>query len=145
MWTPRDRWISTRCSRPLFATLSTTADGAARGSPVWFLWEESALWVITNTAHDTFAARIAREPRCAVSVIDFDPATGRVHHVGMRGRATVVAFDRDRALRKIERYLGTDRTRWPADRFTLRAPTLALVRFDPETIVLRDQSYALQG
>lgn len=74
-------------SRPLFAHLATASEQGPRESPVWFLWEEEAIWIIGNYQSDTFPKRIEREPRCAIGVVDFDIATGLVQHVGFRGRA----------------------------------------------------------
>lgn len=131
--------------RPLFAHLATTQDGVARSSPVWFLWEDDALWIIGNDRHDTFPARIRREPRCAIGIVDLDVATGKVHHVGFRGTATVESFDQDRAVRKLSKYLGPDRERWDPKRFSLKNAdgSLLWIRFKPETAVLRDQSYSI--
>jgi len=130
-------------ARPLFAHLSTASEEGPRDSPVWFLWEERALWIIGSRSTDTFPLRIVRDPRCAIGIVDFDRALGLVQHVGLRGRATVEPFDEIRAHRLLSRYLGDDERTWD-ERF-LR--TLAgrdqelLVRFTPETVVARDVSY----
>jgi hypothetical protein len=87
-------------ARPLFAHIATVLDGAPRDSPVWFLWEDEAIWIIASRATDTFPDRIEREPRCAIGIVDFDPACGLVQHVGFRGRATVEPFDAERAVRR---------------------------------------------
>jgi hypothetical protein len=121
-------------------------DGAPRDSPVWFLWDEGALWIIGSCATDTFPRRIEQEPRCAIGIVDFDPSSGRVQHVGFRGRATVEPFDVERARRLLRRYLGDVEDSWD-ERFR---STLAdrdidrnvLVRFEPDTAVARDVSYA---
>jgi hypothetical protein len=80
-------------------------------------------------------------PESALAVVDFDPATGRVEHVGMRGEATLEPYDRSRADRLFEKYLGDDREAWPEMFRGLEADEYRLVRFDPETVVARDQSY----
>jgi hypothetical protein len=63
----------------------------------------------------------------------------------MRGRATVEPFDPDVARRLLARYLGRDEQGWePRFRATLSSPAAeqaVLVRFVPETVVPRDQSY----
>lgn len=129
---------------PVFAHLATaTLDGAPRSSPVWFLWEEGAVWILGQRDEDSFPKRIAERPECALSIVDFDPRTGRVWHVGLRGTATIEAFALERAVRKLAKYLGPDRARWDTDRFGLRRPErLVFVRFVPETVVVRDQSFA---
>ena len=130
-------------ARPLFAHLSTASPEGPRDSPVWFLWEEHALWILGSRTTDTFPLRIERDPRCAVGIVDFDRTSGRVQHVGLRGRATVERFDADRARRLLSRYLGGDQSAWD-DRFlrTLQGRDQELlVRFVPETAVARDVSY----
>jgi Pyridoxamine 5'-phosphate oxidase len=131
-------------ARPLFAHLATTSEQGARDSPVWFLWEDAAIWILCSLRSDSFPRRIQRDPRCAIGIVDFDRATGLVQHVGLRGRAAVEPFDAGRAARLLARYLGPDRDAWDARfRATLRnEDDEALIRFDPESIVARDQSYA---
>ncbi len=130
-------------SRPLFAHLATASEHGPRESPVWFSWEGGAIWIIGDSG-DTFPMRVERDPRCAVGIVDFDPATGLVQHAGFRGRATVGPFDRNRARRLFSRYLGEGETGW--DEVFVEAlgdPGLVFVRFEPETVVVRDQSYAV--
>jgi hypothetical protein len=128
-------------SRPLFAHLATASGQGPRESPVWFLWEGGALWIIGNYETDSFPRRVEAEPRCAVGVVDFDPATGLVQHVGMRGRARLEPHDEGRLRRLLGRYMG-EVGRWDA-RFVeiLGDPDYVFVRFEPETAVVRDQSY----
>ena len=130
--------------RPLFAHLATASELGPRESPVWFLWEDGAIWIIGNRKADTFPARVEREPRCALGIVDFDRCRGRVHHVGFRGRATVENFDKERAKRLLRRYLGKREDQWDASRFIepLNDPHNVFVRFEPETVVARDQSYS---
>jgi hypothetical protein len=132
-------------SRPLFAHLSTSSESGARESPVWFLWEGDALWIIGNYQTDSFPKRVEREPRCAVGVVDYDPATGLVQHVGFRGRARLQPHDEERMKRLLGRYLG-EPERWDP-RFVeiLDDADYIFVRFDPETAVVRDQSYEVGG
>jgi hypothetical protein len=134
-------------SRPLFAHLATMSEHGPRESPVWFSWEQEVVWIIAARTTDTFPARIEREPRCAIGIVDFDPASGLVQHVGLRGRASVEPFDRDRAHRLLARYLGADQAVWdPRFRATLSSPgteQAVLVRFIPENVVARDVSYVL--
>jgi len=131
-------------ARPLFAHLATSSEDGPRASPVWFLWEDEALWIIGSRRTDSFPGRIDREARCAVAIIEFDRTSGLVQHVGMRGRAGIEPFDPDRAGRLLTRYLGPDREGWdPRFRETLHDPDNVLIRFEPETVVARDQSYRI--
>lgn len=132
-------------ARPLFAHLATASRHGPRESPVWFLWEDSAVWILGSQASDTFPARVVADARCAVGIVDFDCASGLVQHVGMRGRATVEPFDPDRARRLLRRYLGPVERTWEK-RFstTVTSPAAeqaVLLRFVPETVVARDVSY----
>jgi hypothetical protein len=140
------RLIEDVLSRPLFAHLSTASDEGPRESPVWFLWEEGELWIIGNRKTDSFPNRIAREPRCAVGVVAFDPATGLVRHVGFRGRAYLEPHDAGRMKRLLGRYMGDDAAGWDA-RFAaiVDDEDYGFVRFVPETAVARDQSYEVKG
>jgi len=130
-------------SRPLFGFFATASESGPRVSPVWFLWEDEAIWIIGNKGTDTFPSRVDSEPRCAIAFVDFDAASGLVHHVGMRGRATVETWNRGRASRILRRYLGSNETHWDRERFLepLDDAENVLVRFTPETAVARDQSY----
>ena len=130
-------------ARPLFGYLATACEDGSRVSPVWFLWEEGAMWVMGNRETDTFPTRIERDPRSALAIVDFNRKSGLVHHIGMRGRARVLPFDKERARRLLHRYLGTQEDEWDARRFIepLDIPDNVFIRFEPETVVARDQSY----
>jgi hypothetical protein len=130
-------------SRPLFAHLATDSEAGPRESPVWFMWETEALWIIGNYQTDSFPKRIEREPRCAVGVVEFDVSTGLVRHVGFRGLAHLESHDAERMKRLLGRYMGKIE-RWDS-RFTeiLDDTNYIFIRFDPETAVVRDQSYEL--
>lgn len=132
-------------SRPLFAHLATASEDGPRESPVWFLWEGGALWVIGNRATDSFPSRVAREPRCAFGVVDFDAATGRVLHVGFRGRARLEAHDPERMRRLLGRYMGEEAGWDPRFFPILDDEDYVFLRFEPETAVVRDQSYKTGG
>lgn len=61
----------------------------------------------------------------------------------MRGTAELEPFDEDRANRIFEGYLGANREAWDP-KFTgpWEPDRWRLIRFVPETVVARDQSYA---
>ena len=77
-------------SRPLYAFLAHHSGNGPRSSPVWFHWDGQAVWIIGGT---TFPENLRREPRCAISIVDWNPATGLSQHIGLRGRAEILAFD----------------------------------------------------
>src|SRR5262245_44920542 len=128
-------------SRPLYAHLAHSSEHGPRDSPVWFNWGGRDLWIIGGTS---FPANLKRDPRCAVGIVDWEPATALSHHVGMRGSAQVLPFDRAMAKVIFRKYFGPDEADWNP-RFDYSASgeeaDLTLVRFTPETVVVRDQSY----
>jgi pyridoxamine 5'-phosphate oxidase-like protein len=127
--------------KPLFAHLATASPQGPRDSPVWFLWEEGALWLV-GTERDSFPKRIAVEPRCAVGIVEFDLARGLLRHVGIRGTGAVVSLDRARLKRFLSRYLGEDEADWKGHFKAAVIDQLSLmVRVLPSSIVARDQSY----
>lgn len=127
-------------SRPLFAHLAHASEQGPRESPVWYHWDGAAVWIIGG---ESFPANLRREPRCAIGFVDFDPASGRCHHVGMRGTAAVLPFDVAVARAIFRRYMGPDEADWDRrfDDVFDGSAKLELVRFTPETVVVRDQSY----
>lgn len=136
--------LETFLNRPLFCFLATTDHGSPRISPLWFLWEDSAIWIIGDT-QKTYPTRIERNPETALAIVDFDRSTGRVQHVGMRGRATVEPHDPTRAERLLLQYLGSDKDEWDEPFFGDPhewGDEMIMIRFDPETVVARDQSYS---
>ncbi|HEX7998128.1 MAG TPA: hypothetical protein VF528_07030 [Pyrinomonadaceae bacterium] len=132
-------------SRPLFAHLATGSLMGPRESPVWFLWEDEAVWIIGNYRTDSFPARIEREPRCALGIVDFNRQTGLVQHVGFRGHARLLPHDRERLQRLLSRYLGALPEDWD-ERFykILGDEDYVFIRFEPETAVVRDQSFVVK-
>jgi hypothetical protein len=131
-------------SRPLYAHLATSSEHGPRESPVWFHWDGSYLWIIGGTS---FPEYLKRDPRCALGIVDWDPATGRSHHVGVRGRADVLPFDPAMARTIFRRYFGPDEADWDRrfDDVLSGASGVEMVRITPETVVVRDQSYKVAG
>lgn len=131
-------------SRPLFAHLATSSESGSRESPVWFLWENNTLWIIGNYQTDSFPKRIEQDPRCAIGIVDFDVITGLVQHVGLRGRAFHQPYDEARMKRLLSRYLG--KLEYWDSRFVeiLDDTNYIFISFEPETAVVRDQSYKVK-
>jgi hypothetical protein len=127
-------------SRPLYAHLAHAGERGPCESPVWFHWDGAAIWIIGGTS---FPANLKRDPRCALGVVDWDPGTGRSHHVGLRGRAEVLPFDAAMARTIFRRYFGPDEGDWDRrfDDVFDGSAGLEMVRIVPETVVIRDQSY----
>jgi hypothetical protein len=128
-------------SRPLYAHLAHNSENGPRESPVWFHWDGQAIWIIGGSS---FPANLKRDPRCALGIVDWNPATGLSHHVGLRGTAEVLPYDSAMTRTIFRRYFGPDEGDWDP-RFDYKATgeeaDLTMVRFTPETVVIRDQSY----
>jgi hypothetical protein len=77
--------------------------------------------------------------------VDWDRESGLSQHVGFRGRAEVLPFDCEMAKTIFRRYFGPDEGSWdPRFNEVIRGEAgLEMVRFTPETVVIRDQSYKL--
>ena len=137
--------LDTFLARPLFCFLAQRSASGPRISPLWFLWEDGAVWNVAQFRDRSYPRRVREYPDSAVAVVDFDPGTGRVEHVGMRGTASLEAFDRSKAGRLLAKYLGDERREWPERFVGLETDDYRLIRFDPETVVARDQSYPVSG
>jgi hypothetical protein len=127
-------------SRPLFAHLAHVAPGGVRESPVWFHWDGQALWIIGGA---TFPKNLQQNPQCALGIVDWNLTTGRCHHVGLRGIAEVCPPDPAMVKTIFRRYFGPDEADWDPrfqDAYDGSAPA-PMIRFIPETAVVRDQSY----
>jgi hypothetical protein len=127
-------------SRPLYAHLAHNSEHGPRESPVWFHWDGTYLWIIGG---ESFPANLKRDPRCAIGIVDWDRATGFSQHVGFRGTAAVLPFDVEMAKTIFRRYFGPNEDEWDPrfDDVLSGEGGWELVRFTPETAVVRDQSY----
>lgn len=135
--------LETFLARPLFCFLGTVTGDEPRVSPLWFLWEDGAIWIIADEGK-TYPQRVRDTPATAIAIVDFDRSSGSVQHVGMRGRSVIRPHDPDRAIRLLTKYLGEDMKAWDGSRFPdphTWSDEMAMIRFDPETVVARDQSY----
>lgn len=133
--------LETFLARPLFCFLAQRSDEGPRVSPLWFLWADERVWLIAQLEGRSYPDRTRQNPETALAVVDFDPTTGRVEHVGMRGRASLEPYDEKLAGRLLTKYLGARREDWPAAFVDLDPDAYRLLEFTPETVVARDQSY----
>ncbi|MDQ0205705.1 pyridoxamine 5'-phosphate oxidase family protein [Alkalicoccobacillus murimartini] len=131
-------------TRPLFAHLSTMDEGGPRESPLWFYWDGEFIWMLGSYQTNSFPKRIEAEPRCAIGIVDFKVETGLVHHVGLRGKAHLEPQYENLVKRLLSKYMG-EVERWdPRFHAVLGDKDWIFVKFSPETVVVRDQSYSLQ-
>lgn len=134
---------------PLIANLATCdADGIPRNAPVWYHWEEGALYMLSDETSSS-ARRILHNPQIAVEVVEYDNGQGVMRHVGLRGRATVAAMDQALFRRLLARYLGPDETLWNpwfiANVARIPDPSGRLIRLVPESIFTNDVSFFRTG
>jgi hypothetical protein len=133
---------------PLMANLATVAaDGAPRNAPVWFHWEEGALWML-GSEQNASVGRITADPRVAVEIVDYDNAGGILRHLGFRGRASIEPMNPDLFRRLLTRYLGSPDTWNPwfiAEIARIDDPAGRLIRLVPETTFTNDVSFFRTG
>jgi nitroimidazol reductase NimA-like FMN-containing flavoprotein (pyridoxamine 5'-phosphate oxidase superfamily) len=126
-------------AQPLVARVATSGPPIR---PVWFLWEEGCFWWLTGS-YSRMTVFLERDPKVALVVDTCDVATGMVRAVWARGVAVVVPLDRERAARKLSRYLGADESQWDA-RFREALdedPSTRLVRLTPTVLRAWDRSF----
>ncbi len=131
--------------KPLMAFIGTVCDEGPRSSPVWFLFEDDLIWLF-GTEDDSFVQRLRADPRCALSVVDFDLEAGLLLHAGIRGVCTLEEVQEDRLKRFVGKYLGADEATWN-EWFVEQVvePLDVMIRLTPETIVAKDVSYFKTG
>lgn len=132
-------------SRPLLAHLSTSSSEGARNSVFWYLWEEGTLWMIMEEGFNTAQHRASDDPRVSVGIVDFDPKTGFLQHVSIRGRASLEPWDDDRASRLLRRYYAhldgyVAPPRKPGEAVTGRH-RMTFLRISPESVLMRELEY----
>ena len=133
---------------PLVAILSTLSPDGPRNAPVWYAWEDGALWMLSSEDASS-AKRLGADPRCAVEIVDYDNAGGILRHLGLRGRASVEPNDPDRFRRLLRRYLDPEPIRWNAwfveNVARIEAPSGRMIRLVPESTFTNDVSYFRTG
>lgn len=98
---------------PLMANLATVSPEGPRNAPVWFIWEDDALWLPASQGGSS-VRRLEDDPRCAVEIVHYDNEGGILLHLGFRGEATVEPGSPDRFKRLLTKYLGSDEASWNA-------------------------------
>lgn len=141
----KDFEIESVLCKPLMAHLSTVDKGSPRDSPVWFLWEDSLLWIF-GTSKDSFVNRLKSDPKCAVGIVEYDLEKGILKHVGIRGIATIENRDNKRLLRFVAKYLGKDDKNWnPWFIENIVDPLDTMIKIIPKTIVAKNVSFFRTG
>lgn len=135
-------------TRPLMAILSSvSSDGTPCNAPVWFLWEDDALWML-GSEDSSSVRRLASRPACAVEITEFDPAAGILLHLGLRGSASIEPNDPARFRRLLSRYLGnaSDWNQWFVDNIArIDNPAGRFIRLRPDSMFTNNVSYFRSG
>jgi Pyridoxamine 5'-phosphate oxidase len=133
---------------PLMANLATVSPDGPRNAPVWFLWEEGALWMLASRDNAS-VGRIGRDARVAVEIVRFDNAGGILLHLGLRGVAEVLPMDPALFRRLLAKYLGPNPETWnPWFIDTIAAiddPDGRLIRLVPDSVFTNNVSYFRSG
>lgn len=132
-------------ARPLVARVAAAGPSVR---PVWFLWENGAFWWITG-AYAHLPKILSSDPRVALVVDSCDLHTGEVRQVTARGDGVVVPFDRERARRKLVRYLGPQEDQWDprfsVDYLSDPDQDTRLVRVAPTRLAATDLSFSVES
>ena len=135
-------------TQPLMANLATvTQDGAPRNAPMWFLWEDDAIWLL-GSADASSVRRIEADPRCAVEIVQYDNPRGILLHLGLRGRATVRPMSPPLFRRLLHKYLGPEPqwNPWFIENVAkIDDPTGRLIRLAPTSTFTNNVSYFKSG
>jgi hypothetical protein len=133
---------------PLMAILGTLSPDGPRTAPVWFLWEDGALWMLGDD-RSASVRRLSADPRCSVEITEFDAEAGVLRHLGLRGRAEVLPMDSVLFRRLLAKYLGPDPATWNAWFIDTVArpddPSGRLIRLVPDSVFTNDVSYFRTG
>ncbi len=145
MFAHKDFEIDEVLCKPLMAHLATVENAAACDSPVWFIWEDSCLWIF-GTSQDSFVNRLLTTPKCAVGIVDYDLEKGILKHVGIRGIASLTSCDKDRLMRFVAKYLGDDKQNWnPWFIENIVNPLDVMIKIVPQSIVAKNVSFFKTG
>jgi hypothetical protein len=133
---------------PLMANLATVSDDGPRNAPVWYIWEDAALWMLGNEGSSS-VQRLLRDSRCAVEIVHYDNARGVLAHLGLRGRATVEPMSPPRFRRLLGKYLGPDETSWNpwfiATVAQIDDPEGRFIRLAPDSVFTNNVSFFRSG
>ncbi|WP_172294009.1 pyridoxamine 5'-phosphate oxidase family protein [Pseudoruegeria sp. HB172150] len=133
---------------PLMANLATMSADGPRNAPVWFIWEDGALWMLANKTGSS-VKRLQDDPRCAVEIVRFENDTGILLHLGLRGRAEVVPMDAARFRRLLTKYLGSDEAAWNPwfieNVARIEDPDGRMIRLVPESYFSNNVSFFRTG
>ncbi|WP_424933969.1 pyridoxamine 5'-phosphate oxidase family protein [Amaricoccus macauensis] len=134
--------------RPLMATLSTIGPSGPCNAPVWYVWEDNALWMLGSDTGSS-VRRLREDPRCAVEIVDYQNAAGILLHLGFRGSASIEPSCPARFRRLLSRYLDPEEASWNPWFIETVArmddPDNRWIRLAPESTFTNNVSYFRSG
>ncbi len=133
---------------PLMANLATVCSEGPRNAPVWFLWEENALWMLGGKDGSS-VQRLIRNPQCAVEIVHFENERGILLHLGFRGNATIETASVSRFKRLLSKYLGSDEALWNSwfieNIAQINNPANRMIKLVPESTFTNNVSFFRTG
>jgi hypothetical protein len=133
---------------PIMATLATVSkDGAPRNAPMWFIWEDGAIWLLGSTDASS-VKRINNDPRCAIEMVHFDNTAGVLLHLGLRGEASTEPMSPARFRRLLKKYLGDEESwnSWFIENVAMIGnPDGRLIKLKPQSFFTNNVSYFRTG
>ncbi|NKB53379.1 MAG: pyridoxamine 5'-phosphate oxidase [Rhizobiaceae bacterium] len=133
---------------PLMANLATASRDGPRNAPVWFIWEDGALWLL-GSKEGSSVERLQDDARCAVEIVHYDNAEGILLHLGLRGEASVEASSSSRFKRLLSKYLGEDESSWNnwfvENIARIDDPSGRMIKLVPTSIFTNNVSYFRTG
>lgn len=133
---------------PLMANLATVSeDGAPCNAPMWFIWEDDAIWLL-GTTDASSVRRIKNDPRCAIEIVRFNSVSGILLHLGLRGEATIEPMSPAKFRRLLKKYLGQEENwnSWFIENVAMiEDPDGRLIRMKPESFFTNNVSYFRTG
>ena len=121
----------------LIGRLATASpDGQPHIVPVWFLWEDGAVW-ISSYRSTRKVIDIERNRKCAL-VVDIENAEDGLTAVVLEGQAELVSVPAETVKQRIERiytkYLGPEGVLEKDPQTWLNSPENVLIRFTPTRV-----------
>jgi hypothetical protein len=133
---------------PLMANLATLSPDGPRNAPVWFHWQDGALWMLGD-AQGSSVRRLQDDPRCAVEIVHYDNRSGVLAHLGLRGRASIRPMCPELFRCLLTRYLGPDPDSWNPwfiDHVArIDDPDGRLIRLMPDSVFTNNVSFFRTG
>ncbi|WP_062222885.1 pyridoxamine 5'-phosphate oxidase family protein [Aureimonas sp. D3] len=133
---------------PLMANLATvSSDGAPRNSPVWFIWEDSTLWM-PGAQGASAVKRLQQDSRCSVEIVHFDNDAGILLHLGFRGHALIEPNCPALFKRLLRKYLGPESNwnEWFIENVArIDSPSGRMIRLVPESTFTNNVSFFKTG